>query len=312
MKNMFDNKTDEYTLKAILEAVDAFTDSMIMKQISGEKGAILNMDYGSHEFQQFATIHDGIDRLVVSRARADSFKDIITRTFGLFDSEMTELNAKRSDLLAKDNVKNYTYKHHLWHSGWYGVEYDNIIAVIEDVLYFTRLVIDKRTRKCSAEYMKELVDQEYKRKIDGYIETRLCGWKKDAYKSYMRAVMLGDGHKEVVKEFNFQDDWSISDMLDWEQRMTKDMLDHTKKIEHSTSKDITNNIKKIISDFNTIAKTDKEHAKLYADEIKRAIKYSSFLMSRLDEFLDATFYCLNTQREEVHKVLKGLLEYSGD
>lgn len=312
MKNMYTGKTEEYTLKATLEAVDAFADSMLMKQISGEKGAILNIDYGTHEFKQFASIHDGIDRLVVSKARANTFKDIITRTFGLFDSEMTELNAKRSDLLAKDNVKHYTYKHHLWHAGWYGVEYDNIIAVIEDVLYFTRLVIDKRTRRCSAEYMQDLVSQEYKRKIDGYIETRLCGWAKGAYGKYMRAVMLGDGNKEIVREFNFQDDWSISDMLDWEQRITKDVLEHGKKIEQATSKDISGKIKDIISDFNTIAKADKQNAKIYAAEIKRAIKYSAFLMSRLDELIDATFYSMGVERDEIHKVLNGLLEYNGD
>ena len=311
MKNKFDGKSDEYTLKATLEAVDAFTNSQIMQKLSAKHGAVLNMDPLTHDSTQFATIHDGIEKLT-TKARADRLSDIITRTFGLFDEDMTELGAKKSELLAKDNVKNYKYKHHIWRAGWYSVEYDNIFAVINHVLYMTRIVVDKNTRSCSAEYIKEEVDKEYKVKVDGYIETRLCGWTKGAYAKYLKAEMLGDGKKEVIKEFNFQDDWSISDMLDWERKVTKDILDREKKFETANMKDVREQIKGIVKSFHDYAKLDPGNAKLYAEEIKRCIKYTAFLCSRVDEFLDATFYAFNTQRDEIHKVLKGLLEYNGD
>ena len=311
MKNRFDGKSDSYILKATLEAVDAFTSSQLMKQISTKHGAVLNMDSITHDSTQFSIIHDGIEKLT-SKARADKFSDILTRTFGLFDEEMTELGAKKSELLAKDNVKNYKYKHHIWNAGWYSVEYDNIFEVINHVLYMTRIVVDKNTRSCSAQFIKEAVDKEYKEKVDGYIETRLCGWTAGAYGKYLKGVMLGDGKKEVVKEFNFQDDWSISDMLDWERHVTKDILERNKKLETADIKDVREKIKNIIKSFHDYAKYDPGNAKIYGAEIKRCIKYTSFLCSRLDEFLDATFYGLSTQREEIHKVLKGLLDYNGD
>ena len=311
MKNIFDGKSNAYTLKATLEAVDAFTDSQVMQQISATNGAILNLDPLVHDSSQMAKIHDGIEKLT-TKARADRLSDIITRTFGLFDEEMTELGAKKSELLAKDNVKNYKYKHHIWRAGWYSVEYDNIFAVINHVLYMTRIVVDKNSRSCSAKFIQEEVDKEYKAKIDGYIETRLCGWTNGAYAKYLKACMLGDCKKEVVKEFNFQDDWSISDMLDWERKVTKEILDRNKKLEVADLKDMRAQIKDIIKKFHDYAKLDPGNAKIYGAEIKRCIKYTTFLCGRLDEFLDATFYSLQTQRDEIHKVLKGLLEYNGD
>ena len=310
MKNMFENKSYEYTRDAVLEAVDAFANTMLMQQIAADKGKIAIGDpLGTAK--QFSIIDDGIERLS-SKARANSFKDIITRTFGLFDSDMTELNAKRSDLLAKDHVKNYTYKHHIWRAGWYSVEYDNIFFLINQVLNVTRNVVDKNTRDCSAQYIKERADEYYKAKVDGYIETRLCGWKKGAYANFLRINMLGDGKKEVVREFNFQDDWSITDMLNWEQKITKDLLDHGKKIDEANIKDIRSQLKEIIKRFHDYASTDKENAKIYAAEIKRCIKYTTLLVSKLDEFIEETYSCMQVQRGEIHKVLNGLLEYHGD
>ena len=311
MTNMFEGKSDAYALKCCLEAVDAFADSMIMKQLAHDKGAILTMDFGTHEAKQFAIMHDALDKLS-SRASANKFKDLMTRTFGVFDDEMTELNAKKSDLLAKDGVKNYTYKHHIWNAGWYGVELDNIYNLINHILYMTRVVVDKNTRETSAAYVKEEVDKEYKANIDGYIETRLCGWGNGAYEKYLLAHMLGDGKKEVIKEFNFQDDWSISDMLDWEQKITKDVIENGKKMEMAQVKDVREQLKKIIKDFHDYASADKANAKLYAAEIKRCIKYTTFLCMRMEEFMNATFKGFTVQREEIHKVLKGLLDYNGD
>lgn len=311
MANMFDGKSDDYALKCCMEAIDAFADSMIMKQLAHDKGAILNMDFGAHEAKQFSIMHDAVDKLS-SRASANKFKDHLTRTFGVFDDDLTELNAKKSELLAKDGVKNYTYKHHIWHAGWYGVEIDNIYTLINNILNMTRVVVDKNVRNTSAAYIKERVDEEYKSKVDGYIETRLCGWAKGAYEKYLLAHMLGDGNKEVVKEFNFQDDWSISDMLDWEQKMTKDVIDNGRKIETAQVKDVREQLKGIIKRFHDYANADKANAKIYAAEIKRCIKYTTYLCMRMDEFVNATFKGFTVQRDEIHKVLKGLLEYQGD
>jgi hypothetical protein len=124
--------------------------------------------------------------------------------------------------------------------------------------------------------------------------------------------MLGDGKKEVIKEFNFQDDWSVSDMLDWEQKITKDALESNKKVDLAVVKDNREKLKKIMKDFHDMASTDKGNAKLYADEIKRCVKYTTYLTMRLDEFMNATYRCMTIQRDEIHKVLKGLLEYNGD
>ena len=311
MKNMFDGKTNEDALKACMEAVDAFADSIIMKQLAKDKGVIPDMNFDSNEAIQFSIMNDAIDK-IANKSRANTYKDIITRIFGLFDSEMTELNAKKSELLRKDHVKNYRYKHHLWHAGWYVSEYNNIIHLIGYVLGLTRVVVDKSARNTSAKYMKEIADQEYKAKIDGYIETRLAGWGKGAYDKYLRAYMLGDGTKEVVREFNFQDDWSISDMLRWEQNMTKDALDQCKKLDIARVKDINEQIKDFIKKYHEYAKADKANAKIYAAEIKRCVKYTSFLVGRLDEFFSATYYAFNTERNEIHAVLKGLLDYQGD
>lgn len=311
MKNIFDNRSDAYALKACLEAIDAFADSMFQKQIAADKGVVLNLGTNAGEAGKFAIMHDAIDK-IGSKARADRFKDIITRTFGLFDEEMTELNAKKSDLLAKDGVKHYTYKHHIWHAGWYGAEHENLVNAINYVLDMTRYVVDKQSRETSASYAKEEVDKEYKATIDGFIETRLCGWGKGAYEKYLLANMLGDGKKEIIKEFNFQDDWSISDMLDWEQKVTKDFIASGKKIDEAGAKDIRNQLKDIIKRFHDYANADKANAKIYAEEIKRCIKYTTFFCMRLDEFVSATYKGLSVQREEIHKVLKGLLDYNGD
>lgn len=311
MKNMFESKSDAYTLNAVLEAVDEITNKLFAGELAKDRGVVLNMDLAADDTKQFSIIHDGIDKLA-TKSRADTFKDIMTRTFGLFDSDMTELNAKRSDLLAKDHVKNYTYKRHYWNAGWYSVEYDNIFAVTNHILTCTRFVIDKNRRSCSAQYAKEIADKEYKAKIDGYIETRLCGWTKGAYSNFLKVHMIGDGKKIVMREMNFQDDWSISDMLDWEQKISKDFLDYWKKMRVASVKDVREQLKKIISDFNAIAKADKANAKIYANEIKRCIKYTTYMMMRLDEFVSATFDCLELQHDEIHKVLEGLLKYEGD
>jgi hypothetical protein len=311
MKNMFDGKSDAYALKACLEAIDAFADSMLKQQIAADKGAVLNMNFDVDKANNFAIMYDSIEK-ISTKARADRFKDMITRTIGLFDEEMTELNAKKSDLLAKDNVQHYTYKHHIWRAAWYSVEIDNIYAVLNHVLDLTQFVVHKEGRTCSAAYAKEIVDKEYKSKVDGYIETRLCGWAKGAYEKYLTVNMLGDGKKEVIKEFNFQDDWSVSDMLDWEQKITKDALESNKKVDLAVVKDNREKLKKIMKDFHDMASTDKGNAKLYADEIKRCVKYTTYLTMRLDEFMNATYRCMTIQRDEIHKVLKGLLEYNGD
>ena len=311
MKNMFEDKSDAYALSACLEAIDAFADSMFKKQLATDKGVVLSLTQYNGTAGNFVVMHDAIEK-IGSKARADRFKDIITRTFGLFDEEMTELNCQKSNLLAKDNVKNYTYKHHLWNAGWYGAEVENIYNAINYVLDMTRYVVDKQVRDTSAQYAKEEIDQEYKAKIDGYIETRLCGWSKGAYEKFLLAHMLGDGKKEVIKEFNFQDDWSISDMLDWEQKVTKDFIASSKKVEEASVKDARNQLKDIIKRFHDYASTDKANAKIYAAEIKRCIKYTTFFCMRLDEFCNATFKAMSTQREEIHKVLQGLLDYNGD
>jgi glutamate dehydrogenase (NADP+) len=79
-----------------------------------------------------------------------------------------------------------------------------------------------------------------------------------------------------------------------------------------TAKEVDEKLKKIMKDFHDMASTDKGNAKLYADEIKRCVKYTTYLTMRLDEFMNATYRCMTIQRDEIHKVLKGLLEYNGD
>ena len=311
MKNMFENKSDEYVLEAVNKAVDAFTGSILSNDISRDRGFVMANDFSNTSIQSIATISDGMDK-IISKARANTITDIITRTIGLFDSDMTELGAKRSDLLHKDNVKNYTYKHHIWKAAFFTIEFQNLITMINNVLYCTRIVVDKQARNCSAAAAKEWADDAYKNVIDGYIETKICGWAKGAYEKDLRVWMLGDGKKEVIKDFNFQDDWSISDMLKWESNVRKEVLDNDKKYQEATVKDFSEQVKKIVKSFNDIAKADKANAKIYANEIKRCIKYTNLFLDKMNEFNKATYYCLNVQREEIHKVLKGLLEYNGD
>lgn len=311
MKNMFENKSDEYVLEAVNKAVDAFTGSILSNDISRNKSVIPVNDINDTAIVSIATISDGLDK-IMSKARANTVTDIITRTIGLFDSDMTELGAKRSELLRKDNVKNYTYKHHIWKAAFFTIEFRNLVTMINNVLYCTRIVVDKRSRNCSAQAAKEWADEAYKNVIDGYIETKICGWAKGAYEKDLRVWMIGDGKKEVIKQFNFQDDWSISDMLKWESEVRKEILDEDKEYQEASVKDFNEQIKKIVKEFNTIAKADKANAKIYANEIKRCIKYTNLFLDKMGEFNKATYYCLNLQREEIHKVLKGLLEYNGD
>lgn len=311
MKNMFENKTDEYVLEAVGNAVDAFTNSIISNDISRNKGIVMANDFNETATKNIATISDGMDK-IINKARANTVTDVITRTIGLFDSDMTELGAKRSDLLHKDHVKNYTYKHHIWRAAFFTVEFQNLVTMINNVLYCTRLVVDKTARNCSAAAAKEWVDDAYKNTIDGFIETKICGWTKGAYEKDLRVWMLGDGKKEIIKQFNFQDDWSISDMLKWESQVRKDVLDSDKRYQEATVKDFAEQIKTIVKSFNTMAKADKDNAKLYAAEIKRCVKYTNLFIDKMGEFNKATYHCLNVQRDEIHEVLKGLLEYNGD
>ena len=309
MKNMFETKSDEYVIKAVNEAVDAMTLKVIGNDVANNRASTLDADI--LDTSNIAIINDGFDK-IVNKATSNTISDFFTKVFGVFDSQMTELGAKRSELLRKDHVKNYTYKHHIWHAFFNANEFRNLIIMIKNVLYCTEIVINKNARDCSAQAAKEWADDAYKNVIDGFIETKICGWSKGAYEKDIRVWLLGDGKKEVIKEYNFQDDWSISDMLDWEAYVRKEYLASKERYQDAAVKDFRDQIKRIIKDFNMLIKVDKANAKIYAREIKRCIKYTNLFLDKMNEFNKATFYCLNTQRDEIHKVLKGLLEYQGD
>ena len=258
-----------------------------------------------------ATMTVALDKLV-NKAQSTSIKDSFTSWFGWFDNNIPQLNAKRSDLLAKKNVQNYTYKRHIWNyqsSQWF---FDACIYVINGVLNVTSYTLDPNVQaKVDAKLIDNEVNAYYEDTVNPFIDRYLFGRKKGVAKERIIGIMIGDGFKEVTKKMNFKDDVSISDMLDMAEYLNEVNAKDDFHISEGAIKDIRAQVDKIIKRFMDQSKHSQDKA-LTTKYIKVCITYVAMMIDKMNECNTADYYSFSIIGTEIINILQGLLDYNGD
>lgn len=312
MKYDYDQNT-QILLESIISHIDKNKELVNMAKFSDipHANAIANTITSSDYVKNSEAINAGLERLI-SKAQSTNISDKFTNWFGWFDHEIPELNAKRSELLAKKDVQNYTYTRHYWayqDISWF---WNNVISCINGILNITSYVTDpKVNEQLDGKLLDKEVDTYYSEVINPYIDQHLFGKKKNAARDRLIGMLVGNGLTEATKKMNFKDDITISAMLDMAESLHDFNLKGESKITEGEIKDIKAQIDGIMAKFNSTVKNSVRDPKIAAKWLKVGIQYIAIMMDKLYEWNNAEYYSLNIIGSEILKVLKGLLKYQG-
>lgn len=250
----------------------------------------------------------GVDMMGKAELQSTNLKDKFVSLLGWFDNEVKGLNVNRSALLAKKDVKNYTYKRHRW--GWWFNT--NFRANTVNAINYTLDIMWYIIKKCEAnEDPKEIIRvirPDIDQNLYPYIDKYIGGRKKGGMYNLIMDYMI-DGDR--MHTMNFADDVSISNMMDLCNQLQsidkKDLYDYV----HARSLDLDSQCKGFISRYSALIKRGKTNAAILKI-FQECITILNLCMTKFYEYDKALVNSFEIEAKEVISVLKGLLEYKGD
>ena len=259
----------------------------------------------------FKNVNTGMHDLVAKCAQSTTFSDTLLSWFGIFNQDLKFIKAKRSELIAKKDVQEYTYERHYWNYTYLANVKNNILELITRCFNALSFALDNAEKK--AYPLKEIdtiIADYYRDCIDCEIDRLLYGKKKGLLKERITAYLIGDGIKPVVKKMNFKDEISISTLIDLGNSWADLNFEYFAKMDKAYVADLKNKIKSITDDIRTLSK-NPSHADFAAKHVKMANAHIALLLSKLEEFLSADLFSFKTVTSELISILKGLYEYKG-
>lgn len=249
---------------------------------------------------------------IIKNAQSTSFGDKLIQWFGIFDKELKSVKARRSELLAKKDVQNYTYKRHTWHYRYLSNMPENIFTIMDMCLNTVIFAINQSNNGRPQKEIDNIIADFYKRTIDPNIDSYLFGKKKGALYKNVVATLIGDGYNEKVVTVNFKDEVDISTLIDWAEDLCKIDFNFYKKDWGNRVNEINGSVKDILNKLNTQAKANPKNAAFCTRHLKVCSSYLAMLVGKLQEFADADTKSFKTVTEEIIKILQGLLDYKGN
>lgn len=259
----------------------------------------------------FKNVNTGMHDLVAKCAQSTTFSDTLLSWFGIFNQDLKFIKAKRSELIAKKDVQEYTYERHYWNYEYLANVKNNILELITRCFNALSFALDNAERQ--AYPLKEIdaiVSDYYRDCIDCEIDRLLYGKKKGLLKERITAYLIGDGLKPVIKKMNFKDEISISTLIDLGNSWADLNFEYFAKMDKAYVADLKNKIKSITDDIRRLSK-NPSHADFAAKHVKLANAHIALLLSKLEEFLSADLFSFKTVTSELISILKGLYEYKG-
>lgn len=310
---MSQNQEMQAILESINSNIDKFAQVCQMVEINAQKNpfAKQNMANSSAFIDSFKNTSVAMDKLI-NQAQSTDLGDKFTIWFGWFDKELKSVKAKKSELLEKRNVRNYVYKRHEWHyRGYYNI-IDNIFVIMNQVLGVANYAVNQALRGVDYKSIDDICAGYYTQTIDRNIADYLWGKKPGALASSLQAILLGDGYKVVVRKVNFQDDMSISDMIEYAERLHEINFGYWEKQNKKEIERVKDQVNAILKDFNDMAKRNPKHVKFVARHIKVATSYIALLIGKMHEFSKTDIGSLQIISKELISILNGLLDYKGE
>lgn len=296
------------------KSLDAFTTKVAELDILAQKNPAFNLTPTyNQEFNLNYGKMEGDMLKIIKQAQSITLSDTMTSWFGWFDHEIKALKVKKSELLAKRNVKNYTYKRHIWNYHYIDAIVHNIFSFIGSALNGAAFALNNSSfTKYSEKDLNNILGDHF-RQLDNNIDRYLFGKKPNILKNRIIGSLLGDGFKPVIINKNFQDEHSISTLIDLVESFDNISWQQRKNYMIASLKDVQAQINDILKNFKAVAGSKSSKAKDFCNKwIKICTSVIGLLMKKYNEFIDADNFSLKTQCTEIYNVLKGLLEYTGD
>ena len=310
-----DTSNLEITLEALKKDFKNLDDIIMRKSILyNNNQAYLSDALNNNEFfiKTFGNFSDHMNKLVKS-AQSSTFSDKITKWTCLFDEKLEFINAHRSELLSKKDVKNYTYKRHIWRYEYREDIREAIFSTMNNCIATVNFAINALRDGYTHEEVDNVISDYYRTRIDSCINTFLYGTKKGELDKRIKGLLLGDGFKEVIITMNFQNEVSISTLIDLANKTAGNDWKYIAEKEAADVKDIEIQIKDILKRLNIeLKKSNPKDAKYITKHLKTCSIYLGILVMKIKEFQESNLYCFKTFVTEVSDILKGLYEYDGD
>ena len=306
----------DLALEAFNKAAKEFTKLTVNSEIALQRNplAVKNTVNSDKFYESYSKMTTNLDSIIKS-AQSTSITDKFVIWFGIFDKELKALKTKKSLLLAKMHVQNYTYKRHLWNystSASNNVA-DNIFGVMNQVMSVTNYAITAARENILAPHeIDTLVLAYYRTTIDPNISSYLFGHQKGEMSKKLRAHWIGNGLDEKIITVNFQDDMSISEMMDMAEMFHEIDWEARKDLGKAIIKDTKAQIDSIMANMNLAVKSNPKIAPVCTKHIKVCASYMALLVTKLNEYDESDYHCFKTIGDEIISILKGLESYKGE
>ena len=194
----------------------------------------------------FKNVNTGMHDLVAKCAQSTTFSDTLLSWFGIFNQDLKFIKAKRSELIAKKDVQEYTYERHYWNYTYLSNVKNNILELITRCFNALSFALDNAEKKAyPIKEIDTIISDYYRDCIDCEIDRLLYGKKKGLLKERITAYLIGDGITPVVKKMNFKDEISISTLIDLGNSWADLNFEYFAKMDKAYIADLKNKIKSI-------------------------------------------------------------------